>query len=407
MDFPKLREITAVPVEHQGRKMLLLQDPEQICETVVMVPMELFPLLSFFDGQHSLRDIQAEIMRATGELIDSELIAKLAEELDQHLLLDSERFQQYLRELSARWNDSAVRPAFHAGQAYPADPEKLRRLLDGFYAPPEGPGPIDQTRGGEAKLKGILAPHIDVKSNGPCYAHAYQALAEGTEADLFLIFGTGHAVAQPPFVLTEKDYETPLGLARTDRELVRQVWRNLRHRSRRDDLPHRKEHSIEFQVLFLQHALAGRRDFRIVPILCGSFGLFAQTGESPAADPAFADWLNALRSALAGRQAAFIIGGDLAHLGPRYGDQERYPQIREPEIRQEDEEMLEWLKSGDWESFFQLIARRQDHRRICGLPAIYAALALFEPRQGELLQWSCWYDAGTGSAVSFAAMAFS
>jgi len=52
-----------------------------------------------------------------------------------------------------------------------------------------------------------------VKSNGPCYAHAYKALAEGGDADLFVIFGTGHQLAQPPFVMTEKDYQTPLGAA--------------------------------------------------------------------------------------------------------------------------------------------------------------------------------------------------
>ncbi|OGP61247.1 MAG: AmmeMemoRadiSam system protein B [Deltaproteobacteria bacterium RBG_13_61_14] len=405
MDFPKLREIAAIPTEHQGRKMLLLQDPEQISEAVVMIPLELLPLIRFFDGQHSFRDIQAEIMRSTGELIDSELISKVAEELDQHLLLDSERFQQHLREIYERWNASPLRPAFHAGTAYPADPEELRRILDGYYTPPDGPGPIDPARAGSG-LKGILAPHIDVKSNGPCYAHAYKALAQGTDADLFLIFGTGHAVAQQPLVLSEKDYETPLGLAKTDRDLVQQVWRSVRNRSLCDDLPHRKEHSIEFQVIFLQHALAGRRDFRIVPILTGSFSLFAQTNESPADDPGFRDWIEALRSALAGRKAAFIVGGDLAHLGPRYGDQEQYTQIREPEIRQDDEEMLQPLQSGDGESFFQKIALIQDRRRICGLPAIYAALALFQPAKGELLKWSCWYDPSTGSAVSFAAMAF-
>jgi len=142
VDFPKLRPLTLVPAEHQGRRFLLLQDPEQISEEVVMMPVEVLPVIQFFDGQHSLRDIQAEIMRQTGELVDTEIFQQVAEELDQHLLLDSDRFHQHLQETQATWNALPLRPASHAGLAYPAEPEELRRALDGFYQPPAGPGPI-------------------------------------------------------------------------------------------------------------------------------------------------------------------------------------------------------------------------------------------------------------------------
>ena len=405
MDYPRLREVVAVATEHEGRKVLLLQDPEQISESVVMLPQELLPLIRFFDGQHSFRDIQAEIMRQSGELLDSEIIANLAEELDQHLLLDSERFHQHLERIQQEWDSLPARPAFHAGQAYPASAQELRALLDGFYTHPDGPGPIAPARRG-ADLKGILAPHIDLKGNGPCYAHAYKALIAGTDADLFLIFGTGHQLAQPLFALSEKDFQTPLGLARTDREFVRQVQQRLRNRSLPNDLVHRKEHSIEFQAVMLQHALGESRKFQIVPILAGSFSTFAQTGESPAEDPSFRDWMEAFRPALEGRKAMFIVGGDLAHLGPRYGDQEQFAAIREPEIEAEDRRMLQPLLTGDRDAFFQTIAQDRDRRRICGLPPLYSALALFQPSAGELLKWSCWYDTATGSAVSFAAMSF-
>jgi hypothetical protein len=405
MDFPKLREVTAIATEHEGRKVLLLQDPEQISETAVMLPQELLPIIRFFDGQHSVRDIQAEIMRQTGELLDSEIIAKLAEELDQHLLLDSERFRQHVQQIYREWASLPARPPFHAGQAYPENAPELRRFLDGCYAPPSGPGPIAPAAR-RSDLKGILAPHIDLKSHGPSYAHAYKALAEGADADLFLIFGTGHQLARPLFSLSEKDYQTPLGLARTDREFVRRVLLRLRNRSAPDDLVHRKEHSIEFQVVMLQHALGATRPFQIVPVLAGSFSAFARTGESPAEDPSFRDWMEAFGFALEGRKAVFIVGGDLAHLGPRYGDEEQFAPIREPEIEAEDRRMLQPLLAGDREEFFQVIARDQDRRRICGLSPLYAALALFQPQAGELLQWSCWHDPDTGSAVSFAAMTF-
>ncbi len=52
-----------------------------------------------------------------------------------------------------------------------------------------------------------------------------------------------------------------------------------------DELTHRTEHSIEFQVVFLQYLLGGRRDFTIVPILVGSFHDLMERGIDPIAGP--------------------------------------------------------------------------------------------------------------------------
>ena len=48
-----------------------------------------------------------------------------------------------------------------------------------------------------------------------------------------------------------------------------------------DELTHRTEHSIEFQVVFLQYLLGGRREFSIVPILVGSFHDLMESGDRP------------------------------------------------------------------------------------------------------------------------------
>ena len=89
-----------------------------------------------------------------------------------------------------------------------------------------------------------------------------------------------------------------------------------------DELSHRTEHSIEFQVVFLQYLLGGRREFSIVPILVGSFHDLMERGVDPIDDPAVGRFIEALRAAesSSGKRVAYIGGIDLCHVGPEFGD---------------------------------------------------------------------------------------
>ena len=62
----------------------------------------------------------------------------------------------------------------------------------------------------------------------------------------------------------------------------------------REDYCHAVEHSIEFQVVFLQHVLG--QAARIVPVLCGPFA--PPEGGAPEDDPGVARFLEALRALL-------------------------------------------------------------------------------------------------------------
>ena len=406
MDKPRLRNIQALSAEINGRKVLVFQDPERISPEAVMVPAELAPILRYLDGNHTIRDIQAEFMRSTGELVDSEQLKRIVDELDRHLLLESEHLFQHLAKISEAWEKTDVRPPALAGTAYPESRDDLCTLLDGFYTDPAGPGIPGQCSGDD--LKGILSPHIDLKDNGPCYAHAYKALAEHSDAETFFIIGTAHFEAMQTFIFCEKDFATPLGIAETDREFIQLIKRRLKDRSSRTDLTHRLEHSLEFQVLFLQHLFAGKKKFRIIPLLVGSFQHIILSQTSPHEDPLIRDFIEVVRTTLSeqGKQVCFITGGDMAHLGPRYGDHEFYDAIREPDIKADDRKMIEPIISADAEAFFQAVSEIQDRRHICGLSPLYTMLEIIKPERGELLKWSCWFDKTTRSAVSFAAMAF-
>ncbi len=89
-----------------------------------------------------------------------------------------------------------------------------------------------------------------------------------------------------------------------------------------DELSHRTEHSIEFQVVFLQYLLGAKRDFSIVPILVGSFHDLMERGIDPIEDPQVSRFVEALRAAevVDGKRVAYIGGIDLCHVGPEFGD---------------------------------------------------------------------------------------
>jgi hypothetical protein len=403
---PRLRSNLQIqPASLSGQKVLVFQDPERWSDEAIVLPAQLAPLLQYFDGSRTVSEIQEQIMRQTQQLVPTDNIRSLAHELDQHLLLDSERFRSYVAGVLKQWQENETRPAVLAGTSYPADPAELRKFLDDFYAADSGPGLPGENKSG--RLKAIVAPHIELTGNGAVYAHAYKKLMEESQAELFIILGTGHFPMEDTLVFTEKNFETPLGVAETDREFIQGVRKRLKKRSRAGDFSHKREHSIELQVIFLQHLLAGKRNFKIVPVLVGSCATMLELGFSPEQDLQIQDYLNALAAQLRadGRKIAIIASADLAHLGPRYGDREGYTPIREEEIKTDDWRMLCCLEKCAPEAFFMEVARVKDARKICGIGPIYFTFKLVDPGRVEVLKWSAWYDANSRSAVSFCSMA--
>ena len=152
-------------------------------------------------------------------------------------------------------------------------------------------------------FRGILSPHIDFQRGGQVYSWSYRELVEHSHADTFVVLGVAHQYCRRRFALTCKDFETPLGVVATDRSYVDQITSLAGRDLFEDELSHRTEHSIEFQVVFLQYVLGGRRDFRIVPILVGSFHDLMERGVDPIDDPEVSRFVHALAPPIRQRQA--------------------------------------------------------------------------------------------------------
>src|SRR6185369_2362957 len=206
MERPKLRSIEAFPVELSGKKLVYLRDPLHYGNDVVVSPA-LIEVIRYFDGVHTIREIQAELMMRSGELIHSELIEKIIEEMDEHLLLESERFKQVRNRVESDFIAATVRQPAHAGTSYPAEIENLEEQLQSFFVAEDGAGLPEPFGSGSDKrqVRAVIAPHIDLRCAGPCYSWAYRELASGAaDSETIIILGTSHYGTGGLFIVTEK-----------------------------------------------------------------------------------------------------------------------------------------------------------------------------------------------------------
>jgi AmmeMemoRadiSam system protein B len=411
---PRLRAVEAVPVEHDGKTLVYLKDPLNFASPLGFSLAGYF-ILSHFDGQHSFVDIQAAYSQQFGHVLPSDDLKQFVEALDRHHYLYSERFIAHRDSIVDEFRRRPSRAAAHVGGVYKADPVELRMQLDGFFAAPGGPGLPSGNRL-TAPPRAIVAPHIDFHRGGPAYAWAYKSLAESEGADLFVLLGTSHCGGKTPFVLTLKDFETPLGMVETDRDFVNHLQQRCDDDLFADEYLHRAEHSLEFQVLFLKYAAqlraaltgAAERPFRIVPILVGSFQSMVLSQTPPERNATVQKLLGALRETVLHetRQVCFVAGVDLAHVGREFGDREPVTEDFLKWVESEDQELIERLSALDAPGFFNEIAKDRDRRRICGFSPLYSLIHLLDGASGTHLKYSQAFTPETGSAVTFTSMIF-
>jgi hypothetical protein len=257
-------------------------------------------------------------------------------------------------------------------------------------------------------VKGLIAPHIDFHRGGPCYAWAYKELAESIQPDLFVILGTVHSPSDFPFILTRKKFATPWGEVETDSDIVSSLAEKISFNPFQDELIHKTEHTIEFQVVFLDYLYHNKKKFKILPVLCGSFHDIMEQDNTPQDKPYLHEFIAALRNLIdqSPYRTCCIASADLAHVGLRFGDSAAPSNATLKEIERKDKEMLAQVAQLDAEAFYASIAGEKDVRKICGLPPIYALLRLIDSQKGEVLNYQQSVEAEAGSVVTFTSMVF-
>ncbi|MGQ9561413.1 MAG: AmmeMemoRadiSam system protein B [Candidatus Oleimicrobiaceae bacterium] len=381
--------------------MVALHDPSHFSEGVVLLSEDLAYLLQFMDGSHSALDLRAAYMRRFGSFLFEEQLAQLLRMLDEQLLLDNERFARHRRDIEEAFHRAPVRESAHAGQSYPADPEELRQQLGSYCQDAKSSSPASEgaAPGG---LKGCVVPHIDVRAGGRTYGAAYRWLAAAGPADLYVVVGTCHGPLPSFCAGTRKHFHTPLGLARTDQSFMDALARQWGEDLYLGELAHRSEHTIEFQVIFLQHLFGA--EVHIAPLLCAfSPADVLAENDSGKRIREFAEALRAVSQAFAGR-LIMVASADLSHVGPRYGDPWSVDRNRLAVVRQHDQELLKFVTEGNAEAMVQTLASSGDRFRVCGFPPIYTMLKAMDVQGGVVLDHRHAHMDESGSVVTFAAV---
>lgn len=404
MPLPRLRVLDAYPVQIDGETRVCVRDPENIQEEVLLMSPAAFVLASMLDGENDITDLQAMWARNfNGQILPSEDVKRLVDELDQKLLLYTERYEKKKKAIEKDFTERGSRPAYLANRSYPAAPEELRKMLDGFFTAEGGPGALPEARRGSG-MTGLIAPHIDYHRGGPAYAHAYKKLVEECDAELFVVLGVAHASPPSPYVLCEKDFETPFGVLPADREFLKRLTGRLKKDYYAYQLCHRTEHSIELQAVYLKY-LADRA-IEIVPVLCSSFEALYE-GKDPESVGEIQEFIQAVRETIreSGKKTCILSGADLAHVGPRFGDPFPVGPSLISWMSAEDRVSLDLVQKCDARGFYQSVVADGNKRKVCGLASIYTALRLLEGSRGELLTYGYAPDPA-GGIVSFASVSF-
>lgn len=262
-----------------------------------------------------------------------------------------------------------------SGSFYPADALVLKEQLKQCFN--NGPG-VPGERSGKRTISAVLAPHAGYQYSGTCAAHSFKALAEDGLPEAYIVIGPDHVGVPYEAVMSTEDYCTPLGPCPVHQEIAMR----LREFIPDDAHAHRREHSIEVQLPFIQYIDPSAK---IVPIIMGRQDLMAAERLA-----------NALKAACAGHDVVIIASSDLVHF------------VAKAAADMIDAHFLNAVASGNAAAVYEEV--RMNNLSVCGYGPIMAAMLFSESGRVEILKQTDSYESagldsssvvGYGSAVFY------
>lgn len=398
---PRVRtDLAFFPVQHEDRQFVLIRDHLGLVEEGKAVPRQLYEVMTFLDGTNSVRDLQMILMRQKGGvLVGADEVEALLAHLDESLLLDTKRYERAKEDIVAQFAAKTVRPCSHCGRSYPDKPADLKNTLDEILKTRD---PVPKPGG---RVVALVAPHIDLSVGSKAYARAYGYL-EHTSPSRVVLIGVGHQMMSDLFCLTVKDFETPFGVVKNDRGMVERLQDAGRSIISKNDFVHRAEHSLEFQVIFLQHLLP-ENSFTIIPILCGplmpSLAGYSRASYLETAAPfheAISEILND-----GNRETLVVAGVDFSHIGPKFGHDMPATHLQSLS-EMHDQRLLKAFSERNADIFWEESIKVEDRFNVCGFSAMACLMEVLPQSRGQILGYEVWHEQPTRSAVSFAAVVF-
>ena len=168
-----------------------------------------------------------------------------------------------------------IRKPAVAGTFYSEDRKSLENQIEKCFLHPLGPGKIPNLSSKrEGKILGLISPHAGYVYSGPVAAWGFYEVIQDKIPDTVVILGPNHRGFGAPIALaSEEEWETPLGKVSIDGSLANELLKIAPSIVQRDNEAHRREHSLEVQIPFLQYGYG--EAFKILPIC-----MIDQSGES-------------------------------------------------------------------------------------------------------------------------------
>ncbi|MFH0832649.1 MAG: AmmeMemoRadiSam system protein B [Candidatus Aenigmatarchaeota archaeon] len=255
---------------------------------------------------------------------------------------------------------------------YPSNPDELRNATNVYLKSEK-----------RVNALGAIVPHAGYVFSGSVAGETFKSAK--TDKKTFVLFGPNHTGYGPTIAISSDDWKTPLGVVKTDKELVKKLKLEIA------EIAHRYEHSLEVQLPFLQTLY---KDFSIAAIAMQQLQ-FDKLEEIAKSFP---------------KDAFYVASSDFTHFGPNYG--------YEP-IGGSVEKQLDWVKKTD-SKLIDLICKLDAKRfyssvtendyTVCGFVPI-TLLILIAKRLGaksvRLVSYKTSYEVMRNSSfVSYAGIVF-
>lgn len=208
----------------------------------------------------------------------------------------------------------------------------------------------DETYETGGTLLAAVSPHfLPVMS---MTAKLLNTVAAQGSPDVIILVGPNHSGEGLPYLLTSSGWDTPFGVAETDRDAIEAVLRipRLQGRVGIDTDRMEKDHSLSTLIPFIKHYLP---DTAVVPILLGAGGELADL-------EALAEFVYGLSR---DKNVFLLVSADFSH----------YLNINETPARDTQTKTL--LETGDIRGVFRLDDGNTDCPQALALMLFYAGLA--------------------------------
>ena len=191
------------------------------------------------------------------------------------------------------------RPAV-AGAFYEGDATALAHQVEACFTDARGPGALpDRQRSAVRSVRAVVVPHAGYVYSGAIAAHAYRRVASDRPPKTVLVLGVDHYGMSPGASLSNRPWLTPLGPTPVDGDLVDALRRGPVDVN---EEAHRREHSIEVQLPFLEYVLPHPR-FVPLEVGFGPFGFLEEVAE-------------VVRAAVRERDVLLVASTDFSHYVP-------------------------------------------------------------------------------------------